>query len=191
MKNKVPYYTLAMLVWILASCASVTKRKSADYYLQNKKEINEIRKSYLDLYAQQPFSAGFTDRSFKYYVMEVKTDSVRYIYNTEKNEPQVYKLINRFKYDTTKLYDMSVKMHDIKCLWISRSSFFTNDRRDSVTYLSFRSANNQGIFVENKYYILIFLNHPTNSPMVKARLKKGDLFKIDDLVYFTIGSKFR
>jgi hypothetical protein len=185
------FLILSLPALLLASCASVTKRRSAEYYLEHKKEINEVKDLYTQLYAQQPFSAGFTDRSFKYYVMEVTTDSVRYIYNTEKNEPQVYKMISRFKYDTTKLRSMSVKMKDIECLWLSKSSFFSNEKKDSVTYLSFRSANNQGMFVENKYYILIFLNHPINTPAMKARLKRGDLFKIDELVYFTIGSKFR
>ena len=184
-------YLFLMIVG-LTSCMTSSKRKSEDYYRENQKVITEMRKSYDKLYQQQAFSAGFTDKSYKYYVMEVNTDTVRYIYNTEKAErAQLNATISRFQYDTAMLNDLAVKMKSIKCLWLSKASFYVAEKRETVTYLSFKSAKNGGFFVENKYYILIFLEHPITSEDIKARIKKGDLVKIDKLVYFTIGNKFR
>jgi hypothetical protein len=184
-------YLLLMIVG-LTSCMTSSKRKSEDYYRDHQTVITEMRKSYDKLYRQQPFSAGFTDKSYKYYVMEVNTDTVRYIYNTEKAErAQLNAAISRFQYDTAILNDLALKMKSIKCPWLSKASFYVAEKRETVTYLSFKSAKNSGFFVENKYYILIFLEHPITSEDIKARIKKGDLVKIDKLVYFTIGNKFR
>jgi hypothetical protein len=185
------YDYLLLLASFFASCATSHERKSADYYNQNKQTITEIRQLYEDLYKQQPFSAGFSDKSYKYYLMEVTTDSVRYIYNTEKNRQEFFSTIYRFNYDTTKLKELGQKMKAIKCLWLSKSSFYINEKRETITFLSFKSVSSNKAFVENKYYILVFLNHPPASEIENEKIKKGDFVKIDSLVYFMIGSGFR
>ncbi|MFT3750009.1 MAG: hypothetical protein QM768_16955 [Agriterribacter sp.] len=191
MKRIEIYLYLFLLVGMLVSCASSSKRKTADYYHQNESTIKEIMQLYDQLYEQQPFSAGFSDRSFKYYLMEVSTDSVRYIYNTEKNKEVFYSTIFRFNYDTVKLKSLGEKIRDIKCLWLSKSTFYINDKPETVNFLSFKSVSSGKLFVENKYYILVFLKHPISSPDINARIEKGDLVKINDLVYYMIGSGFR
>lgn len=180
-----------LMISLLASCAASRGRKSADYYNENRQTITEIQQLYEDLYKQQPFSAGFSDKSHKYYLMEVTTDTVRYIYNTEQNKQQFYSTIFRFNYDTSKLRELGEKMEAIKCLWISKSSFYVDEKREAVTFLSFRSVSSNRLFVENKYYILVFLNHPPVSEFEKEKIKKGGLIKIDNTVYFMIGSGFR
>ena len=175
----------------LGACASASKRKSADYYEQNKAVINETLQLYDQLYQQQPFSAGFTDKSFKYYLLEVTTDTLRYIYNTDNNDQKFYEVIQKFQYDTTKLRGLGERLLAIKCLWLSKASFYVNEKRETVTFLSFKSKSTDKPFVENKYYILIFLPYPIESPNITERVKKGSLIKINDLVYFAITSKFR
>lgn len=174
---------------LLYSCTGT--RKTASYYRENKGAIDSMVHLYEKLYAYQPFAAGFTDRSCKYYVMEVRTDTVRYVYNTEKNAPQVLALVERFAYDTAQIRDLTVRMKALKCLWLSKTSFYVNKTKETVTFLSFRSVAVDNPFVENKYYILLFLPYPITSPDLRERVKKGDLVKIDNLVYFTIGTKFR
>jgi hypothetical protein len=191
MKHSAIYCFAVVLIVGLMSCAATTTRKTASYYKQNKKQISEMRSLYEQLYRHQPFSAGFTDKSCKYFLMEVRTDTVRYIYNTEKNKPQVYQTIHRFQYNSDLIQELTKRMRALKCLWISKSSFFMDEKRETITYLSFKSAARDQPFVENKYYILMFLNHPINSPEIKARIRRGDLVKIDELVYFTIGSGYR
>ncbi|GAO45154.1 hypothetical protein [Flavihumibacter petaseus] len=172
-------------------CAATTTRKSADYYRENREDIEEMIRLYDQSYRHQPFSAGFTDKSYRYYVMEVVTDTVRYIYDTEYDEWRLYGTIMRYNYDTASLRKISQLMEKTKCLWISKTSFFVEEKRETVTYLSFRSAKTVHPFVENKYYILVFLNQPVTHPAVKERISRGDLVRISDLVYFTIGSRYR
>ena len=175
----------------LTSCMVGSKRKSADYYEKNKEAITQIRYYYDQLYSHQPFSIGFTDKSFKYYVMEVTTDTLRYIFNTDQSETKLFETILRFNYDTLLLQELAVKMKEIKCLWLDKSSFYVDEKKETVTFLSFKSAMVDKPFVENKYYVLVFLNHKLEHPDLKAKVKKGDIVKINDLVYFAIGNRFR
>jgi hypothetical protein len=179
------------IIVYLSSCAASSKRKSGHYYNENKIAINDLRQVYEKLYDQQPLSIGFTDKSYKYYVMEVKTDTLRSIFNTNQSPEQLYGLIKKFNYDTAMLKDLSHKMKAIKCLWLSKSAFYVNKKRETVTFLSFESATSEKIFVEKKYYILVFLNHPIVSQDFNKRIEKGDLVKINDLVYYLIGNNFR
>jgi hypothetical protein len=191
MKLLTTYLFVSATISAMLSCAVTTTRKTENYYRQNKTQITEMRSLYEQLHQHQPFAAGFTDKSCKYFVMEVRTDTVRYVYNTEKNRPQVYETIHRFHYNTDRIQELTKRMRTLKCLWISRSSFFVDEKKETITSMSFKSAVGEQPFEENKYYVLMFLNRPLNSPEIKARIRKGDLVKIDELVYFTIGGNYR
>lgn len=185
------FLVLPLALLIAAGCASSAGRKSASYYTEHKDSIQSILSLYEQLYAQQPFSAGFSDKSFQYYLMEVQSDTVRYIYNTEKNTEHLMQTVQKYHYDTAVLADLAKSLKAIQCLWLSKSSFFINEKRETVTFLSFRSVSSRKAFVENKYYILIFIPHTIKDERIESRIKKGDLVKIDNHVYFTIGSNFR
>lgn len=68
------FIPILLMLAIGQSCSP--ERKSASYYQENKKEINELKNEYDALYRQQAFSAGFTDKTFKYYVMQIITDTL-------------------------------------------------------------------------------------------------------------------
>ena len=192
MKNYSILICLFLLFAWLCSCTGAKKnRKSAEYYHQNKTAILEMRSLYDSLYRQQAFSVGFTDKTFTYYAMEITTDTLRYIYNSEKSEQNLHQTILRFKYDTSLLRKLAIRMKEIKCLWLDKATFYLNEKKDTVTFLSFRSVSIENPFVENKYYVLLFLHHPLDTPLIRAKVKKGDLVKVDELVYFGIANRFR
>ena len=192
MKTLIIYLSLLLVAVGLLSCSAGKKNlKSTEYYNQNKYAIEQLRSYYDSLYRQQAFSVGFTDKTFTYYVMEVTTDTLRSIFNTEQSEQQLFRTISKFNYDTALLRKLAVSMKDIKCLWLDKASFYLNEKKETVTFLSFKSKAIENPFVENKYYVLLLLPHPINTPGLQAKVKKGDLVKIDELVYFTIGNRFR
>jgi hypothetical protein len=176
---------------LFGACTASSKRKSASYYKEHKTSLDSLRLLYDELYQHQAFSAGFTDKSYKFFVMEVVTDSVRYIYNTEKNQPQVVDLIKKFAFNEQKISRFGALMHQNECLWLSKASFYVQDRRETITYLSFKAAVENRPFVENKYYILLFMDHPIKTPDIERRIRDGKLEKIDELVYFMIGNGYR
>jgi len=191
MKTIYTFIQVLSICGLLLSCNASKHRKSAAYYNENKTAILELRNIYDSLYKHQPFSLGFTDKTFSYYVMEITTDTLRSIYNTERSEQQLYRAIERFRYDTSLLRKLAVKMKEIDCLWLDKATYYLNEKKDTVTFLSFNSVSIEYPFVENKYYVLLFLHHPIDTPLMKAKVKKGDLVKLDELVYFTIGNRFR
>jgi hypothetical protein len=182
---------VVILSLLLAGCAGAAKRKTAQYYLKNETAILEMRQLYQQLYQQQPFSIGFTDKRFKYYVLEVTTDSLRYIYNNEQSEERMYQTIVQFNYDTAALRKLATNMKSLKCLWLDKASFYLDQQLETVTYCSFKSVAIEMPFEENKYYVLLFSQHPLIHPRIKERISKGKLVPIKDNVYFTIANKFR
>jgi len=72
--KKRQFYTCLLIMYLGISCSP--SRKSEAYFRENKTAIAELRTYFNQLYTQQPFSAGFTDKTFKYYVMQVMTDTL-------------------------------------------------------------------------------------------------------------------
>ena len=180
------------MVTLMLSCTATSKRKSANYYFQNKDQITMILKLYEQLYAQQPFSGGYSDKSYKYITMEVVTDTVRYVFsNKGDNKTKLFETVKRYNYDTTKLKELSERLKAIKALWLSKATFNVNGKKETVTFLSFKSVLVEKPFVENKYYILLFPPGPVKDAESRPKIKKGDIVKINDSVYFMIGSKFK
>ena len=192
MRSVLIHIIFMLFVTGIVSCTASKGRKSEAYYEKNRLAIERMRRQYDRLYAQQPFSIGFTDKSYKYYVMEVTTDTVRYIYNTDKSEDQLYEMIDHFRYDTGTLASMARQMKELKCLCVDKSFLYVEGKKEIVTFLSFKSVLFDQPFVENKYYILMFTQSSFEKhDEVKARLKKGDFIKIRPNVYFYIGNRFR
>ena len=187
-KNKIYIILLSVMAMGLAC---TTTRKSAKYYEDNKSAISELRNYFEVLYQQQPFAAGFSDKSLKYYVMQIVTDSLRSIYTNDKREKEIWDKVYKFNYDTVLLKKMAAKMKEVKCLWIGKSAYYIDEQKLPFTSISFGSALIEKPFVEDKYYILIFLEKKLEHPELEDRVKKGKLVPVDDLVYYTIGSSYR
>jgi hypothetical protein len=175
------------MVMMQLSCSP--ERKSASYYHENKEEISELKNEYDALYMQQPFSAGFTDKTFKYYVMQIVTDTLRAIYNSEKRKNELWQNVLRFRYDTLMLKKMATTMKKIKCLWVGKTDHYFGEKRELFTYISFQSADKA--FRENKYYVLILPDREVDYPEIKELMSKGKIVQIDSLVYFTTTNTYR
>ena len=181
-----------LLIWVTVTCFSCgAERKSTKYYQENKADLATLKSYYDSLYRTQPFSAGFTDKSCKYYVMQINTDTLRSVFTTDTRKGELWKNVLRYQYDTVLLNKMAHKMKELKCLWLSKTTDWLGEQKETYTYISFGSALVDKPFVEDKYYILIFLDHKINHPVVEGKINKGDLVPVDGLVYFTIGSSYR
>ena len=179
--------TISFVVMIILSCSP--ERKSGSYYYENKNEINQLKNEYDALYRQQAFSAGFTDKTFKYYVMQITTDTLRAIYNSEKRKNELWQNVLNFGYDTVTLKKMAAMMKRIKCLWVGKTDYYFGEKREVFTYISFQSADKA--FRENKYYVLILADRKVDYPEIKEQISKGKIVQIDSLVYFATTNTYR
>src|SRR5436189_2440283 len=101
------------LIFLFTSCMATREKKSAKYYFKNEKNITSILQLYEKLYKTQPFSLGFSDRSFKYVEMDVKTDTVRYAMDIAESKKTFFSVVERFRYDTVALGQLYRKMKEI------------------------------------------------------------------------------
>ncbi|MGL6269191.1 MAG: hypothetical protein ACRC2O_14765 [Chitinophagaceae bacterium] len=183
--------TLLILGIILHSCVSTKEKKSSKYYFENENAIQEILKVYKELYRHQPFSLGFSDRSFDHIAMDIITDTVRYALHNEQNMDRFREAIYTFKYDTVALRKMYYKMFDIKCIWLGTADFYYREKKEEIVFLSFRSVRFGNPFLDRKYYNLVlfdplFINEETNKLIEAAGFKK-----VKNEIYFKIMGKFR
>ena len=82
--------------------------------------------------------------------MQIITDTLRAIYNSEKRKDELWQNVLRFHYDTVALKKMAAMMKKIKCLWVGKNDHFFGAKREGFTCISFQSADKA--FRENKYY---------------------------------------
>lgn len=191
MKNNNTILFLCVTLLVVSFSCVAPQRKSEKYYYENESKIKSVVKKYDSLYDIKPFSIGFTDKSFEYITVEVETDTIRYAFNNETGEEYLYKTITHFDYDTSLMISLLKEMRSIECLWLGKSYFYFNDRKEDVTFLSFKSISINKPFQENKYYMLAFFDENFVKRQTKKRFQKYNLQPIKDNVFYTISDQFR
>jgi hypothetical protein len=179
------------IIVLLYSCAASREKKSAKYYFENEKSIQEILKLYKDQYRIQPFSLGFSDRSYDHIGVDIITDTVRYALHNRQNMDLFREAVYAFKYDTVALRKMYYKMFDIGCIWVGTADYYYKGKQEEVVFLSFRSVRFGNPFLDRKYYHLVLfdprlINDETNKLIEDAGFKR-----VKNEIYFKIMGKFR
>jgi hypothetical protein len=185
---------------LLASCAT-PKIFSTNYYRENEKILTEIENSYRALYAKQRFSLEFTDKSFNYISLEINTDSVRLIYDFEVHEARLQDTIRKYRLPVA-LNELITQMRSIRCIWINMLDYYTNNRKETLVFMSVRNVAIHVPFTPEKYYILTFYAQPqyydsegrllAGRNLRRLRRINGEIFRrINDKVCYTISGRFR
>lgn len=191
---------LAALLLCLASCSR--RVISTHYYTENQVTITQIENAYRALYAIRPFSVEFTDRGFNNISMEIITDSIKYIYAFGISEPRLQDTLRKYGAPVEGVMDIIGKMKSIKCIWINKLDYYTNNQKNTLVYMSFRNVAIHLPFTTEKYYILTFYSQPqyydeegrllAGRSLRRVRRINGEIFhRINDKVSYTIAGKFR
>ena len=192
---------LAGMMLLLGSCAS-RKVFSTNYYFENEKVLTQIEQSYKTLYQAKPFSVGFTDHSFKYISLEIITDSIKYIYEFETKEPRLNDTLLKYGLPAKGISDLIGQMQSIHCIWINSLDYYSNNRKQSLVFMSIRPVAIHLPFTYEKFYILTFYAQPQyfdseGRLLERRRLRKlrkinDEIFRrINDKVCYTISERFR
>jgi len=119
---------LLFAIMLLCSCAS-RKVISSNYYFENEKTLTVIEQSYKALYREKPFSVEFTDRTFNYISLEIITDSVKYMYEFDINEPRLQDTLVKYHLPAKGVTDLIMQMRSIHCIWINNLDYYTNNQK--------------------------------------------------------------
>ena len=153
----------AVMAAMFSSCASSKQRKTDKYYFENEQNIQEIVSLYKGLYNHQPFSIGFSDRSYEHIGMDIITDTVRYAVDNLQSMQIFREAVYIFKYDTVALRKLYRKMYDIKCIWLGTTEIFYKGKEEDVIFLTFRSVRFGNPFLDRKYYTLVIFDPQCSS----------------------------
>ena len=201
--NVLKYISYFLMLLLLSSCASLLPQNFAkNYYNSNERTIIKIEKLYNKIYKVKPIVAEFTDIDFNYVLIEMKTDSIRYIYEFNIKEKKLQDTLQKFGYDTLTVMTLIRDMKSIKCTWINTLDYYVDEKIQSLTFMSIRPVAFEALFANKKYYTLTFYKQPQYydaegrllDKRYRKRLRKvnNEIFwRINDKVCYTIINHFR
>ena len=187
----------------MLSACSVPKKILLHYYQQNQAALDGIEASYKKLYAQKPFSIGFSDKAFNYVSITIITDSLQYIYEFgPQDEGRLNDTLVKYKLNAPGVISLINSMRALHCTWINSVDYYVAEKQFFMIFLSARPVAVNAPFSYKKYYILAYFPEPQYfdeegrlyASKRKRRLRKinNEVYgKINDRVCYTISENFR
>lgn len=179
------------------------KQFPGNYYFQHEQSIIAIEKQYAQLTAKRLISLGFTDGEFRHVLTEMKTDSIRYVYEFNLSDPSFADTLLKYGYDATTCINLLKDMRAIKCTWINKLDYYTDKEAKLLTFMSIRNnLRTSSPFAPEKYFILTFYSQPQyydeNGVLLDRRnlrrqrkINNEIFYRINEKVCYTVSAKFR
>lgn len=195
------YYCLLLLTTTF-SCIKIPGKFVVDYYKKNEKAIVKIEQLYVQANAKKPLIIDFADKDFSYVTLQIKTDSLRYVYEFNLAERTIDDTLLKFGYDTTTTMQLIHKMQAIKCTWINTRDYYVDGIKQNLVFMAIRLQRFSIPFSNKKYYILTFYKQPqyynVDGLLLDKRNRKrlrqingNDFYRINDKVCYTLSTSFR
>ena len=186
---------------LLAGCRA-GRQFPGNYYFQHEQAIIAIEKQYAQLTSKRLISLGFTDGAFRHVLTEMKTDSIRYVYEFNLSDPSFADTLTKYGYNAATCMSLLQHMKAIKCTWINKLDYYTDKEAKLLTFMSIRNNVRTSPFSPEKYFILTFYQQPQyydeNGVLLdrrnlrRARKVNNEIFyRINEKVCYTVSAKFR
>ena len=187
----------------MCSCATIIPQQYAKkYYHKNESAITRIEENYKKLFVVKPIVIEFSDNEFKYINVEIKTDSLRYIYEFDLKKTDLGDTLHKFGFDTSAVVKLIKDMKLIKCTWINKLDYYIDDKKQNLIFMSMRPISVEIAFNNRKYYILTFYKQPQyydaegrlldkRNKFLLRKINNETFWRINDRVCYTISNHFR
>jgi len=194
---------LAILLFgILAFASSCTSLNITNYYRKHQPALDSIDQTFRNAYQERPFSIEFTDRPFNHVSLELMTDTLTYIYEFAVGDQRMQDTLLKYRFNAPAINALITQMRSVNCTWVNNLDYYTDDKKQSLIYISLWPRIFNSPFVNKKYYILTYFSLPQyfdseGNLLVRRRLKRirkinGETFKkINDRVCYTLSDRFR
>jgi len=157
MKQAINIVASMMMMLMLLSC-NHSRKFTQTYYCENEKTINSIRTRFAALYDLHPFSLELKDKYLRRIGLEIITDSIRYIYSFNLNEPFLLDTLSKYKFNVNSMRDLIVDMQQAHCTWITNLDYYENRSKKELIFLSVRHQALERFLKPEKYFTLAFFN---------------------------------
>ena len=146
---------LILLSWLITGCGP-SKKFTQNYHNNNQATIRSILQLYKNIYAVRPFSLGFKDKTQRRIGIEIHTDTIKYIYNFNLDEPFFQDTLVKYNFDTTEMNQLINDMQKVHCTWISNLDYYEKFQKKYLVFLSARDKKLDGFLRTEKYFTLVF-----------------------------------
>lgn len=199
--NRIVYIPALSLVWMF-TCCSPSKKFTQSYYSINEATIQSILHQYQKIYVLHPFSLEFKNEAQNRIAIEIHTDSIKYIYNFNLNEPFLQDTLHKYNFDNRAMNRLISDMQKVHCTWINNLDYYEKRQKKYLVFLSVRDKKLHAFLRSEKYFTLIFFEQKQpsdekgrlldNDDRKKMRRINGGIFRrINDKVFYAVTGHFR
>ena len=202
--NKIVTGLIFFIAVVSLSSCSVSKTYPKAYYEQHKTTMEEMETLYSRITNEKLIAVAFYDLDFKDISLELKTDTVRYIYDFYYGEKRMNDSLFKFGYDTTLVQQLIKKMRMIGCSWINTLDYYVDGNKRLLLFMSAPAKRFSLVpfLQKRKYYLFNFYAQPQyydeqgrlldKRTVRRIRKVSGEVFwRITDKVCYTVSGKFR
>lgn len=193
-----------LLFILFTTSCTVSKIYPRRYYEEHQDLLHATETLYGQATRTKSLAIAFTDLDFENLSLELKTDTVRYIYDFNWQEPRMRDSLQRYGYDTSLVGQIICNMRSMKSTWINAMDHYVDRKKQSLVILS-APVKQFSIFPpmqKRKYYLFGFYRQPQYYDEQGRLLDKKTLrrlrkinsevfYRINDKVCYTISGKFR
>jgi hypothetical protein len=197
-------FTVIILVIVMMVGCTISKVYPVKYYAEHKELLHKTEALYNAANNQKSFAFGFTSLDFSSLSIELKTDTVRYIFDFSVGDKNMNDTLYKFGYDTAIIQQVISNMQSVGSTWINKLDYYVDGSRKTLSLLSIpvKQFSLFPLLQKRKYYVYTFYNQPQAydslgrllDKKLTRRLRKvnGQHFlRINDRVSYTISGKFR
>ena len=201
MKHLVYHIISFLLLCLMLSC-TYSKKFTHNYYQDNQVTLQSIRQRFIQLYDQNPFSLELKDKNLSRIGLEIHTDSIKYIYNFQLDEPYLLDTLDKYQFDVKAISELIDDMQKAHCTWITNLDYYEKRQKKFLVFISVRDKKLTAFLQPEKYFTLAFFDQPQsydekgrlldNEDLTKNRLINGAIFrKVNDSVSYALTGKYR
>lgn len=189
---------------VLFSSCTVSKIYPKEYYDQHKTLLHETEELYSRATKNKPIAVAFTDLGFSGISLELKTDSVRYIYDFTTGEARINDTLNKYGYDPLLVQKIIGNMRMMRSAWINTLDHYVDGKKQLLHIISapVKQFTIFPLMQKRKYYLFHFYKQPQyydeqgrlldKRSIKRLRKINNDIFwRINDKVCYAISGKFR
>lgn len=189
--KKIIFFIAVVVIGLYITNSKNDIQSSQSYIKQNRAAITSLLETYLKHNRTQDFSFGFLDNEYKTYMVQVYTDSVRYIYKSDVSILQNFKELNHTAADRAKIDEVAQKIRQAKAIWIQSRNVYLSGFEQKAIEVSFKPQMINTPFTPTKFVTLLVMHNFENIALDEDELEKFNLYKIEPGIYQTISNQFR
>lgn len=189
---------------MLAGSCTVSKIYPKQYYEQHRDMLHFTEGLYHTAAQRNSLAIAFNDLGFTEVSLELKTDTVRYIYDFHYSEPRLNDTLARYGYDTAAVQQIITNMRSMRSTWINTLDHYIDGRKQRLLFISapVKQFSVFPLLQKRKYYLFNFYSQPQyyddqGRLLDKRKLRRlrkvnnETFWRINNKVCYTVSGKFR